>query len=79
MAFAFDTLGYSQHLQKAGISRSQADAHAEAARNFIMAELVTKADLNLALDNVKSALTIRLGSIVAAGIAALALLQHLHP
>ena len=29
MAFAFDTLGYSKHLQDAGVARGQADAHAE--------------------------------------------------
>jgi hypothetical protein len=78
MAFAFDTLGYSKHLQDAGVARPQADAHAEAARDFIMTELVTKADLNLALDNVKSSLTVRLGSIMVAGVAALAVLQRLH-
>jgi hypothetical protein len=41
-----------------------------------MNELVTKADLTLALDNFKSWMTIRLGGIWAAGIALLALLQH---
>ena len=83
MAFAFDTLGYSKHLQGAGVSVQQADAHAEAARDFIMAELVTKSDLvsavdriNASIENVKLSLTVRLGSVMAAGIAALAL--HLH-
>ncbi|MCC8963747.1 hypothetical protein H8A95_15865 [Bradyrhizobium sp. Pear76] len=78
MAFAFDTLGYSKHLQDAGVARREADAHAEAAREFVMNELVTKADLALALDNLKSSMTIRLGSIVAAGVAALAILQRVH-
>lgn len=85
MAYAFDTLGYSKRLQDAGISRPQAEAHAEAAREFIMVELVTKQDLalaidnlKLAMDNVKSSLTIRLGSMIGAGVAALAMLQHLH-
>ena len=85
MAFAFDTLGYSKHLQNAGIPAGHADAHAEAARTFIMNELVTKADLalaidnmKLAMDNVKSSLTIRLGSMIGAGIAALAVLQRVH-
>ncbi|NPU23970.1 hypothetical protein HL671_20220 [Bradyrhizobium sp. LMG 8443] len=77
MAFTFDTLGYSKHLKTAGIPAAEADAHAEAARTFIMNELVTKADLTVALDAVKSALTIRLGSIMAAGVAALAVLIHL--
>ncbi|RWC91663.1 MAG: hypothetical protein EOS72_03135 [Mesorhizobium sp.] len=50
MTVAYDTLGYSKALQTAGIPRGQADAHAEAARDFIMAELVTKTDLKAALD-----------------------------
>jgi hypothetical protein len=78
MAFVFDTLGYSKHLQDAGVAIKQADAHAEAARGFIMTELVTKTDLVLALDNVKLSLTIRLGSIMAAGVAAIAILERLH-
>jgi len=45
VAFAFDTLGYAKRLRSAGVSNEQAEAHAEAAREFIMAELVTKADL----------------------------------
>jgi len=78
MAFAFDTLGYSKHLQGAGVSPAQADAHAEAARDFIMTELVTKTDLNSALDNLKNAMTVRLGGMIVAGIAALAILQKFH-
>lgn len=45
MAFAFDTLAYANHLKKAGVDAKAAEAHAEAAREFIMAELVTKGDL----------------------------------
>jgi hypothetical protein len=45
VAFAFDTLGYSKRLREAGIADKQAEAHAEAARDFIMTELVTKSDL----------------------------------
>ena len=45
MAFAFDTLGYSKKLRDAGVPQDQAEAHAEAAREFIMVELVTKSDL----------------------------------
>ena len=42
MAFAFDTLGYAKHLRDVGVPQDQAEAHAEAARQFIMAELVTR-------------------------------------
>jgi hypothetical protein len=45
MAFAFDTLAYAKLLRERGIDPQHAEAHAEAARQFIMAELVTKADL----------------------------------
>lgn len=50
MAISFDTLGYSKSLQKSGITPRQADAHAEAARDYIMSELVTKSDLSAALE-----------------------------
>jgi len=45
MAYAFDSLGYAKRLRDRGVPGDQAEAHAEAARDFIMAELVTKADL----------------------------------
>ena len=45
MVYAFDTLGCAKRLRDAGISQGQAEAHAEAAREFVMGELVTKADL----------------------------------
>src|SRR5262245_56335791 len=45
MVFAFDTLSYARFLRERGISQDHAEAYAEAARQFIMAELVTKQDL----------------------------------
>jgi hypothetical protein len=45
VAWAFDTLGYSKRLRDAGVPNPQAEAHAEAAREFIMTELVTRQDL----------------------------------
>ena len=45
MVYAFDSLGYAKRLRDRGIPQEQAEAHAEAARDFIMAELVTKPDL----------------------------------
>jgi hypothetical protein len=45
VAYAFDTLGYSKRLREAGVSNDQAEAHAEAAREFIMTELVNRHDL----------------------------------
>ncbi|HET9904202.1 MAG TPA: hypothetical protein VFQ27_10940, partial [Xanthobacteraceae bacterium] len=49
MVFAFDTLGYAKRLRDAGVPAQQAEAQAEAARDFIMGELVTKNDLNAAM------------------------------
>ena len=75
MAYAFDTLSYSKTLREAGIAQDHAEAHAQAAREFIMVELVTKEDLRAAKDELRSAmeletlrLTIRLGSMIVAGL-----------
>jgi hypothetical protein len=54
MAYAFDTLGYAKRLRSADISTEHAGAHAEAAREFIVAELMTRNDLEVVrreLDN----------------------------
>jgi hypothetical protein len=45
MSMAFDTLKFSHRLQQVGVSREQAEAHAELARDMVIAELATKADL----------------------------------
>jgi hypothetical protein len=47
MAFGFDTLGYAKRLRDAGIPGPEAEAHAEAAKEFIMSEVVTKSDLTI--------------------------------
>src|SRR4051812_10511365 len=54
VAWAFDTLGYAKRLREAGVPNPQAEGHAEAAREFIMTELVTKQDLQAGLDNVRT-------------------------
>ena len=77
MVYAFDTLSYSKALEKAGVSREHAEAHANATREFIMTELVTKADLNQAVERITLTLTIRLGGLLVAGIGALAVLSRL--
>ncbi|MEX0840652.1 MAG: hypothetical protein WD034_14060 [Parvibaculum sp.] len=51
MGIAFDTLGYSERLQTAGASKQLADEHARLARDMIIADLVTKEDLRLALSH----------------------------
>jgi hypothetical protein len=90
MAYAFDTLSYAKRLRDAGISQGQAEAHAEAAREFVMGELATKPDLQAvkadlqaikadlqamksefqaALDTLSLRLTLRLGVMLATGLA----------
>jgi chromosome segregation ATPase len=49
MVYAMDTLGYAQRLREAGIPQHEAEAHASAARDYVMAELVTKTDLQGAI------------------------------
>jgi hypothetical protein len=44
MAFAFDTLAYTRRLQDGGIPAKTAPVHADAAREFVMTELVTESD-----------------------------------
>jgi hypothetical protein len=78
VAWAFDTLGYAKRLRDADVANPQAEAHAEAAREFIMGEVVTKTDMQAAMDTLTLRLTVRLGGMIAAGIGALALLQRLH-
>lgn len=75
MAIAFDSLSYARHLREKGVPTEQAEAHADAARQFIMTELVTREDLRLALENLDlrltgriEAQTVRLGVMMAAAV-----------
>mgnify|MGYP001226937064 CR=1 FL=1 len=72
MALVFDSLGYSRKLRNAGLEPKIAEAAADAAREYIMLELVSKADLQQAIDTQTLRLTVRLGSMIAVGIAILA-------
>jgi hypothetical protein len=49
MVWAFDTLGYAKRLRDAGVPNPQAEGRAEAAREFIMTELVTRQGLQAEL------------------------------
>ena len=71
MVYTFDSLGYAKRLRDRGIPQDSAEAHAEAARNFIMGELVTKQDLTLAIETLTLRLTVRLGSMLVVAITAL--------
>ncbi len=91
MSFIFDTLGYSRHLRQAGVSSVEAEAHAEAARDFIMSEIATRHDilavrqdltvvrdeLRGMIDTLGLRITVRLGVMVVAAVATLAALIKL--
>jgi hypothetical protein len=78
MAFTFDSLSYAKHLRDNGISQDQAEAHAEAAKIFIMNELVTKEDLRVALELQTLRLTVRMGVMLATGLTLLGAVLKLH-
>jgi hypothetical protein len=56
MIFALDTLSYAKHLRERGVPPDQAEAHAEAARNFMMTELTNKRDLIAAKEELQAAI-----------------------
>jgi hypothetical protein len=69
VGYTFDTLGYSKRLRDAGVPQPQA----EAVREFVMAALVTKTDIqtltthfDAKLDNLSLRLTVRLGVMLVA-------------
>ena len=66
-----DTLAYARRLEAAGVASEQAEAHAEAARDAVTENAVTKADLRAVVAELKAALTGRmvlLGGVVVAAI-----------
>ncbi|TDR89246.1 hypothetical protein [Enterovirga rhinocerotis] len=76
-AYAFDTLGYARALEEAGVERRQSEAHATAARSFILAEVATKRDidslrteLNQKIENSRLTTIIAIGGFNAALLAA---------
>ena len=69
---AFDTLEYARRLKGAGFSDQQAEVLAEATRDLIADEIVTKSFLQSELEKLSMRITIRMGTIAAVSIAALA-------
>ena len=78
MAFTFDRLSYAKHLRDNGVPQDQAEAHAHAAKMFIMNELITKEDLRLALETQTLRLSVRMGVILAARLTLLGAVLRLH-
>lgn len=68
----FDTLAYARRLKDAGFSDQQAQVLAEATLELINEEMVTKAFLQSELEKLSMRLTIRMGTIAAVSVGALA-------
>ena len=84
MTMAFDTLRYAQRLQQVGVAREQAETHAELARDMVIADLATKADLAAAVRELQAEMkvleqrmTIKLGAMIAAAVAIIVAAQKL--
>ena len=82
MTYAFDTLKFTQRLEQVGVGRDQAVARAELARDMILADVATKADLtdlkkeiDGSLRELELRITVRIGAIVGAAVAVIAALQ----
>lgn len=71
-AMTFDTLEYARRLKGAGFSDQQAEVLAEATRDLVADEMVTKSFLQSELEKLSMRLTIRMGTIAAVSVAALA-------
>ncbi len=54
-----DTLAYTKALEAAGIERKAAEAQAEALVSHVLPDLVTKADLEQAIERLEHRLTLR--------------------
>lgn len=80
----FDTLRYAKKLQQAGFTEEQAAVQAEAIREIIADNLVTKTDVLEIKREIKALeekltykLTVRLGSMLVSGIVVLSVLIKL--
>ena len=71
-AMTFDTLEFSRRLKNAGFSEQQAEVLAEATRELVTDEMVTKSFLQSELEKFSMRLTIRMGTIAAVCVGALA-------
>jgi hypothetical protein len=77
MAMAFDTLGYVRRLQEAGVERKVAEAHADLAKDMILADLVTTRELDKRLTELELRLTIKVGGMLVVAVGVLVAAQKL--
>lgn len=82
MSANFDSLSRVQLLERAGIERQAAEAHVELLRDVVVSEMATQEDLNREFDRftekvelqmkvTEQKITLRMGSMIAAGVAVL--------
>ena len=74
---AFDTLGYVRRLQDAGVDRKVAEAHADLAKDMILADLVTTRELDKRLTELELRLTIKVGGMLVVAVGVLVAAQTL--
>ena len=82
MTYAFDTLTFTQRVEQVGVGREQAVAHAELARDMILADTATKADLTELKKDVEASLrelelrmTVKIAAIIGAAVTVITALQ----
>lgn len=71
MSATIDTLGFAKHLRSAGVPDKQAEAHAEAVRDYLMSEVATKSDINRLeslIERQTLQLTVRMGGLIVAAV-----------
>lgn len=74
-AIAFDTLKAVKNLKAAGVDEAQAEAFVETVGSAINDNVATKTDLR----ELEQRMTIKLGTLIVAGVGFLALLDRLFP
>ena len=79
MSAIFDSLGYVRRLEQGGVERAQAEAHADAARDFILAGVATKGDIERLEEQIgnklsllENRMTIKLGGMLIAAVTVMA-------
>ena len=84
MPQSFDTLAYARQLQKSGLNAEHAIGIAEATREFVMSDLVTKADMLIAkaemkadMEKLELRMVIKLGGLIVVAMGFLAVVLKL--
>lgn len=74
----FDTLTFVQRLERVGVGRAVAEAHAELARDAVLGEIASKAELDrleerlgARIDTLESSMTIKFGAMLVAALGVL--------